>query len=147
MIGWLPLCAIIHEGDKMLRRVTKEEYQKHADIRSDQVSYCLECWKYFMSSTKYASLEAKPMGGMTANADGYGKDPHEAQLAQDTKVGAATNACIESLKPRLKWAIYKTLGIGQVIRFNFADLVETYDEATKELVPLLKKNFDTGYLF
>jgi len=131
----------------MLRRVTKQEYQAQSNIRPDAIGYCLECWRYHMSGTQAANLSARPMGGLTANEDGYGHDPHEAQLAQDAKIGAATNACIESLKPRHKWSVYKTLGMGQVMQFNFADLLHTYDEAKAELERLLKKNFDTGYLF
>lgn len=131
----------------MLRRVTKDEYHQSEQIKPDPVSYCLECWKLFMGGTGADSLRAKIMNGLVGNEDGYGRDANEAQLAQDTKVGAVTDAAIESLSKRQKWAVYKVNGIGQVWQYNFADLTTEYDAARGALQKILSRKSDTSYLF
>ena len=131
----------------MLRRVPKEEYQRHEPIRPDPVGYCLECWKFFMGGKGVDSLKAKVMSGLASNQDGYGNDTNEAQLAQDAKVGAVTDAAIDSLNKRQKWAVYKVIGIGQVWQYNFADLNAEYAAARLELAKILRNKADTSYLF
>lgn len=131
----------------MLVRVRKTDVQQFLNPPKDGLAYALDCWKYYMSGSGMGNLDAKPMGGMTANEDGYGRDPNEAQLAQDSKVGAATNAAIDSLAAKQKWAVYKTLGMGTVMTFNFSELLEYYYEASEEITKKLKLNYDTSYLF
>lgn len=133
----------------MLQRVRKAEAQKNSFRAPDGLQRCLECWKLVMSpGTGYLEhLKEKPMGGMTANADGYGNDLYEEQLKADTAIGSATNTEIHNLSPRLKWAIYATCGIGQVIQFKLADLIQSYEQAEGELLMRLKKNNITSHLF
>lgn len=133
----------------MLQRIRKTEARQQSFKKMDSLQICLECWKLVMSpgSGYLEHLKEKPMGGMAANTDGYGNDLYEEQLKADTAIGNATNTEIHNLIPRLKWAIYKTCGVGQVINFRLGDLIQSYTEAETELTVRLKKNNITAHLF
>ena len=138
----------------MLRRVPKEKYQRHDPIRPDPVGYCLECWKFYMGGKGVDSLKAKVMSGLASNQDGYGNDTNEAQLAQDTKVGAVTDAAIDSLSKRQWYLVHKINGIAfvdekthDVWRYRFADMAAEYEAAKVELGKILSTKADTSYLF
>lgn len=132
-----------------LVRIRKTDTKNNSFKKQDGLQLCIECWKFVMSSgTGYLEhLKEKPMGGMTANEDGYGNDLYEEQLKADTAIGNATNTEIHNLAPRLKWAMYKTCGIGQVMHFQLADLIHSYTQAETELTERLKKNNITAHLF
>ncbi len=131
----------------MLRRVRKEEAKIDAWVKPDGLDACLECWKMWMSGDGDRDLGAKTMGGLVGNSDGYGLDPDEEQQARDNRIGAATDAMIDSLKRIHIWAIYKSCGVGSVWQFPNADLVIVAEDARTELEAKLRKNVCTGILF
>lgn len=115
----------------------------------DQVDYCLECWKVFMSfDNERNKLDAKTMSLMTGDSDGYdGQDDDKLEHAHENRIGDATDASISSLKRINQWAIYKKFGIGQIWSFPNADLLIVYPKAIEELESKLRSNSCTSILF
>lgn len=131
----------------MLRRVRKEEVQSEAWVRPDPLDYCLEAWRAWMHAGGSRNLSAKIMGGLVGEGDGHGGDIYEEQHSHDMRIGAATDAMIESL-PRLHaWAIYTSCSIATAWRFPRADLALTATDAREALAVKLRKNSCTGSLF
>ncbi|MGV7210487.1 hypothetical protein ACLB1G_21850 [Oxalobacteraceae bacterium A2-2] len=131
----------------MLRRVKKEEVQTETWAQPDPLDYCLDAWKTWMYAGGRRNLDVKIMGGLVGDGDGHGGDLHEAQHSHDMRLGAATDAMIESLSRLHAWAIYRSCGIATAWRFPNADLMTTAAEAKVELVQKLRKNSCTGSLF
>jgi hypothetical protein len=113
----------------------------------EPLDYCLDCWKEWMAGDADRDLGAKTMRGLVGDEDGYGVDLHESQQSRDRRIGAATDAMIESLSRLHFWAIYKSCSIDTAWRFPNADLIETAMEARDALTGKLKNNSCTGILF
>ena len=131
----------------MLIRVKRVDVQVSNFIQPDALDLCLECWKNLMGGSGDRDLGAKTMGGLVGNSDGYGRSADEEQQARDLRIAAATDAMIDSLSRLHMWAIYKLMGVGQVWRFDNADLLIVGPEAKKSLEEKLRRNTCTGILF
>lgn len=113
----------------------------------DALQTCLDCWKIYMHGDPDRDLGAKTMKGLVGEADAYGVDPSEAQQARDLRYGAATDACIDSLKRIHAWAIYEMCSIAYPWNYPNADILIVGPEAMAELTLKLKANVATGILF
>lgn len=133
--------------EKYLRRVPKGQAKRESRGNQDPFDYCLECWKDWMFGDADRDLNAKAMGGLIGNIDGYSCDPYEQQQASETRIAAASDAMIDGLKIIHRWAIYESTGVGTPWKFPRADLIATYADARIELESMLKKNVCTGVLF
>jgi hypothetical protein len=92
-------------------------------------------------------LGAKTMRGLVGDGDGRGPDLHEAQQASDNRIGAATDAMIDSLIPIHIWAIYKSCSMANPWQFPNADYIQVTQEAQNDLIKKLKNNICTAVLF
>lgn len=120
-------------------------------IKPDGLEICLECWKSWMlSDDRDLSASRMKLDGGRDGEDGaqaYEHDIYAEQRQADNKIGAATGAMIDSLKPVHRWAIHRKCGIATVWRFNSSDYTLTAIEATQELEKKLRRNIDTGTVF
>jgi hypothetical protein len=114
----------------------------------DGLEICLECWKQYMHSDGDRDLGAKTMSGLKGD-DSYsnGMDIYDQQQASDLKVGAATDAMIDSLPLRYKWAIYKLTSIGYSYDYPQDDILFVGPAAKQLLSDKLKNNCCTSVLF
>jgi hypothetical protein len=126
---------------------TKVESKADAWIQPDPLETCLECWKIYLHADADRDLGMKTMRGLLGEADAYGVDPSEAQQARDLRLGAATDACIDSLKRIHMWAIYRMCSIASPWNYPNADMLVVGPEAKAELTRKLKINVATGILF
>src|SRR5690349_1274664 len=91
-------------------RVRKEDVQVDRWSKPDGLAYCLDCWKdWMLSDDRDLSASRMKLGaGSEEDQDraGYESDPYADQRAADMRIGEATGAMIEGLKPAWRWAIY-----------------------------------------
>jgi hypothetical protein len=135
-----------------MRRVKKEEVKLEYWVKPDGLDYCLECWAAWMlSDDRDLSASRMKLHGGAADDDeereGFERNVHEEQRLADHKIGAATNAMIEDLKPAHKWAIYRRCGITTQWKFPLLDFTEVLVIAQENLESRLRKNIVTGTLF
>jgi len=131
-------------------RVRKEHIKPDTWIKPDGLDLCMACWKAYMDvddrDLGYSSLRLQ--GGeedlALAASDA---DPNVKQRLADLKVGAATDAMIDSLSRLHIWAIYKAYGMGQVWSFPNADLATTLAVAKVELEVKLRGNLVACLMF
>lgn len=129
-----------------LRRVRKAEVAAQPFVKADGLETCLACWKDWITGDQDTDLGVKTMRGL-ASDDVGGPDIYEAQQNADQRVGAATDAMINSLDRIHVWAIYRSCSIASVWRFPNADFSTVAAEARDELTAKLKKNVCTATLF
>jgi hypothetical protein len=133
-------------------RVRKEDVQVSAAVKKDGLAECLECWKDWMLSDD-RDLSASRMKLHAGDRDedeeleGYESDPYAEQRRDDMKVGEATGAMIEELKPVWRWAIHKKMGVCQVWRFESADFLSSLEQAQAELERKLRNHIATAMKF
>jgi hypothetical protein len=132
-----------------MRRAIKSELQPIDRIASpDGLEICLECWKQYMHSDGDRDLGAKTMSGLKGDDSyGSGMDVYDQQQASDLKVGAATDAMIDSLSELHRWAIYKLTSTACAWKYPLADILKVGTEAKKSLCEKLKNNCCTSVLF
>lgn len=134
----------------MLRRVRKEEVQASQTAKPDGLKVCLECWKLYMESDD-RDLSAARMklgaGDAEDNPEGYESDPYGDQRKADMKIGEATNAMIDDLKPAQRWAMYKACGITTVWNFPSVNFAATLATAHADLEKKLRNNIATATVF
>jgi hypothetical protein len=129
-----------------LRRVRREEVVKPAFSKPDGLELCLACWKDWMTCDQDNDMGMKTMKGLSSD-DTTGLDRHEAQQAADQRIGAATDAMVNSLDRIHVWAIYRACSLASVWKFPNADLLDTIAEAKEQLTEKLKRNVCTATLF
>lgn len=133
-----------------LRRVRKEDIDLTPPPKQDGLSVCLECWKQWMQSDD-RDLSASRMKLHSRDADelpeGYESDPYGDQRRDDMKIGEATGALIEGLKPAHRWAIYKGCGISSVWNFPSVDFPSCLAAAQSELERKLRGHIATATQF
>lgn len=136
-------------------RVRKEEVYIALAVKQDGLAICLECWKDWML-TDDRDLSAARMqlrGGADKDGDddqdhdGYESDPYSEQRRDDMKVGEATGAMIEDLKPVWRWAIHKKMGVCQVWNFPSANFLSSLEQAQAELERKLRSHIATAMKF
>lgn len=133
-------------------RVRKEDVQIHPVLKQDGLSICLECWKTWMlSDDRDLSASRMRLDGGYADEDrelaAYESDPYEEQRRADMKVGEATGAIIEDLKPCWRWAIYRKCGISTVWNFPLVDFLSCLADAQAELESKLRVHIATATQF
>ncbi len=132
----------------MLIRVRKQDVRNDEFIeQSDALDMCLDCWKVWMTDDPDRDLGVKNLRLLVGNSDGHGSDPDEAQHARDSRIGAATDAMIDSLTQIHRWAVYKLCSIATPWRFPNADILIVGPEALASLRIKLKNNVCTGVMF
>jgi hypothetical protein len=135
-------------------RVARDEVRRDDPFApQDGLNYCLECWRHWMHT------DDRDLSVGTMRIDYIQEGPRraspaeieEARLAderrRDMKIGEATGAMIDSLKPIHQWAIYKSVGLSRVYRFDSADYFDHLLLAKLELIEKLKKNVATRFQF
>lgn len=129
-----------------LRRVRKTEVIAQPFVKADGLEVCLTCWKDWITGDQDTDLGMKTMRGLAGEgvAD---RDIYEAQQDVDQRIGAATDAMINSLSRIHVWAIYRSCSIASVWRFPNADFATVAEDARAELTAKLKKNVCTATLF
>jgi hypothetical protein len=98
-------------------------------------------------SASRMKLHAGPEERDEDNPIGYESDPYVEQRKADMKVGEATGAIIEDLKPCWRWAIYKSCGISTVWRFDSVDFLSCLADARAELESKLRVHIATATQF
>lgn len=129
-----------------LRRVRRAEVVAQPFVKPDGLDTCLACWKDWITGDQDTDLGMKTMRGL-AGDDSSGPDIYEAQQDADQRIGAATDAMINSLSRIHVWAIHRSCSIASVWRFPNADFPTVAAEAREELRAKLKKNVCTATLF
>jgi hypothetical protein len=129
-----------------LRRVRKAGAPVQHFVKADGLDTCLACWKDWMTGDQDKDLGMKTMRGLSGE-EGHAPDIHEAQQDADHRIGAATDAMINSLSRIHVWAIYRMCSIASVWKFPNADLTDVATEARDELTQKLKRNICTATLF
>jgi hypothetical protein len=131
-------------------RVRKAAIKPDTWIQPDGFDICLACWKDYMQ------IDDRDLGTSRVHLTGgaedlqhvaYEIDPYAEQRKSDLKIGAATDAMIDSLSRLHIWAIYKAYGIGQVWNFPHADFMMTLEVAKRELELKLRRNLATCVKF
>lgn len=129
-----------------LRRVRRDEVAKPAFVKPDGLELCLACWKTWMTRDPDRDLGMKTMSGLVSE-DESGPDIYEAQQAADDRIGAATDAMINSMSRLHVWAIYRSCSISKGWRFPNANFLEVAAEGKALLTTKLKQNVCTATLF
>jgi hypothetical protein len=129
-----------------LRRVRKAEAPAQHFVKADGLDTCLACWKDWMTGDQDKDLGIKTMQGLSGD-EGSGPDIHEAQQQADHRIGAATDAMINSLCRIHVWAIYRACSITSVWKFPNANLADVAAEAKFALEIKLRQNGATAVLF
>jgi hypothetical protein len=129
-----------------LRRVRKAEAPVQHFVKADGLDTCLACWKDWMTGDQDKDLGMKTMRGLSGE-EGHAPDIHEAQQDADHRIGAATDAMINSLSRIHVWAIYRSCSIATSWNFPNADFLGVAAEARDELTQKLKRNICTATLF
>lgn len=133
-----------------MQRVRKAEVQIDTWQKPEGLAYCLDCWKEWMrSDDRDLSVSLMKLHSAPENqeAAGYESNPYDDQRKADMKIGEATGAAIESLKPVSRWAIYKKCGITTQWRFPLIDQMQAMIDACGELEIKLQKNIATANFF
>jgi len=132
-----------------LRRVRKAEAPVQHFVKADGLDTCLACWKDWMTGDQDKDLGMKTMRGLSSDdsEEASPQDIHEAQQQADQRVGAATDAMINSLSRIHIWAIYRACSITSVWCFPNADLTEVAAAAKTALHAKLRCNSATAILF
>lgn len=132
-----------------LRRVRKADVPVQSFVKADGLDTCLACWKAWMTGDQDKDLGMKTMRGLSGeeSEEASAPDIHEAQQGADQRIGAATDAMINSLSRIHVWAIYRMCSITSVWKFPNADLTVVATEARDELTKKLKRNICTATLF
>jgi hypothetical protein len=132
-----------------MKRVIKSKFKSITSIAlPDGLEICLECWKQYMHSDGDRDLGAKTMSGLKGDDSyGNGMDIYDQQQASDLKVGAATDAMIDSLSELHKCAIYKLTSTACAWKYPLADILKVGTEAKDSLRGKLKNNCCTSVLF
>jgi hypothetical protein len=134
----------------MLRRVRKEEVQVTEQPKRDGISVCLDCWKLYMDSDDrdLSASRMKLAAGDTEDGhEGYESDPYGDQRKADMKIGEATNAMIDDLKPAHRWAIYKACGVTTVWNFPSVNYLDALSSANADLEKKLRNHIATATVF
>ena len=129
-----------------LRRVRRADPSTPSFVKADGLETCLACWKDWITGDQDTDLGVRTMRGLAGDSV-TGPDIYEAQQDADQRVGAATDAMINSLDRIHVWAIYRSCSIASVWRFPNADFSTVAAEARGELTAKLKKNVCTATLF
>lgn len=129
-----------------LRRVRKAEVAPQSFVKPDGLDTCLACWKDWITGDQDTDLGMKTMRGLAGEGVNC-PDIYEAQQDADQRIGAATDAMINSLSRIHVWAIHRSCSIASVWRFPNADFPTIAAEAREELTAKLKKNVCTATLF
>lgn len=129
-----------------LRRVRKADVVAQPFTKADGLETCLACWKDWITGDQDTDLGVKTMRGLASDSVS-GPDIYEAQQDADQRIGAATDAMINSLSRIHVWAIHRSCSIASVWRFPNADFPTVAAEAREELTVKLKKNVCTATLF
>jgi hypothetical protein len=129
-----------------LRRVRREDVRPAAFVKADGLEVCLACWKTWMTRDPDRDLGMKTMSGLVGD-DESGPDIYEAQQAADDRIGAATDAMINSLSRMHVWAIHRSCSIASMWRFPNVDILTVAAEAKDLLTEKLKRNVCTATLF
>jgi len=135
-------------------RVRKEDAAPSQIVKQDGLAICLECWKMWMAS------DDKDLGASRMKFDsyrddddkeqdraGYESDPYEEQRRADMKIGQATGAMIEDLKPAHRWALYRKCGVTTVWNFPSVDFLSCLAAAQAELERKLRVHIATATQF
>jgi hypothetical protein len=135
----------------MMRRVRKEEVQRETWTKPDGLVHCLECWKSWMLSDD-RDLSASRMrlhagDAQDGTSGGYDSNPYDEQRKADYKVGEATGAMIEDMKPAWRWALYKKCGITTQWKFPLLDFMVVLIDAQADLEKKLRNNIATATFF
>lgn len=130
-----------------LRRVRRQDVVKQAYVKPDGLETCLACWKDWMASDSDRDLGVKTMRGLVGDEMSESPNIYEAQQQEDNRIGAATDAMINSLVRIQVSAIYRACGIATAWRFPNADILAVAAEAKEELTKKLKNNVCTARLF
>lgn len=128
------------------RRVRRDEVRPTTFAKPDGLDLCLACWKDWMTGDQDTDLGVKTMRGLAGEGES-GPDIYEAQQVADQRIGAATDAMINSLDRIHAWAIYRSCSLASVWRFPNADFLAVAAEAKRQLTEKLKKNVCTATLF
>lgn len=128
------------------RRVRRAEVCPTTFAKPDGLDLCLACWKDWMTGDQDNDLGVKTMRGLAGEGEN-GPDIYEAQQLADHRIGAATDAMINSLDRIHVWAIYRSCSIASVWQFPNADFLAIAAEAKTQLTEKLKKNVCTSTLF
>lgn len=131
----------------MLVRVRKSDIQSPPYQKPNGLQYCLECWKQWMQSDDrdLSTSHMQLTGGDEKVA--YESDVNDEQRKADGKIGAATDATIESM-PRIHvWAIYRKCSITTQWNFPNASFLDVAEQAEINLTNKLKNNIATAVLF
>jgi hypothetical protein len=133
-----------------LRRVRKQDVQIQPFHNPDGLAICLECWKTWMLADD-RDLSASRMrlhgGAEDEDREGYERDVYAEQRIADYRIGEATGAMIEDLKPAWRWAIYKKCGVSTVWNFPSVDFLSCLADAQSELERKLRVNIATATQF
>lgn len=133
-----------------MRRVKKEEVKLDHWIKPDGLAYCLDCWAAWMLSDD-RDLSASRMrlhgGADDRGHEGYEHDVYAEQRKADFKIGEATNAMIDGLKPAHRWAIYRRCNITTQWSFRQLDFTQVLVDAEEVLGQKLRQNIATATLF
>jgi hypothetical protein len=129
-----------------VRRVRRDEVVSPAFAKADGLELCLACWKDWMTGDQDKDLGVKTMRGLVGDCES-GADIYEAQQEADQRIGAATDAMINSLERLHVWAIYRSCSIASVWRFPNANFITVAEDARSELTQKLKRNVCTATLF
>lgn len=133
-----------------MRRVRKEEVQPYLAQKPDGLRYCLDCWKdWMLSDDRDLSAARMKLRSRDENdrESGYESNPFDDQRKADMKIGEATNAMIDDLKPAWRWSLYRMCGITTQWRFPQLDFTLVVVDAENALREKLQKNIDTATLF
>lgn len=133
----------------IFRRVRREDVRPVSFVKPDGLDLCLACWKDWMTGDQDNDLGMKTMRGLAGEQgeEDAGPDVYEAQQVADQRVGAATDAMINSLSRLHVWAIYRSCSIASVWKFPNADFTTIAAEARDELTKKLRRNICTATLF
>jgi len=132
-----------------MRRIIKSKVVQSDLLNTpDGLKICLECWKQYMHSDGDRDLGAKTMSGLKGDDSyGNGMDIYDQQQASDLKVGAATDAMIDSLSKLHRWAIYKLTSTACAKEYPLANILTVGPDAKESLRHKLKNNCCTSFLF
>lgn len=133
-------------------RVRKEDVDIQPALKQDGLAICLECWKTWMlSDDRDLSASRMKLDGGVDDEDrdraAYESDPYAEQRKADIKVGEATGAIIEGLKPCWRWAIYRKCGVATVWNFPSIDFLSCLADAQAELERKLRVHIATATQF
>jgi len=126
-----------------LRRVRAADVRVGAHVEPDALDVCLACWRSWMCGDSDKDLGVKTMRANSA----AGMSSEEMQQANDSRIGAATDAMIDGLTRIHSWAIYRSCSMATPWGFPNADLAMVMVDAREALTQKLKNNSCTSVLF